>query len=129
MMKILVGDDNADSREMIREFLAAWGFDVLEACNGAETVAKARQWSPNLVLMDLQMPLLDGYAVIEQLRQDEQLQRIPVVAITALAMQGNRESVLAAGFDAYISKPVDFRSLRKQLGELLFPNAGVEKRS
>lgn len=128
MMKILVADDNADSREMIREFLAAWGFEVLEACNGAETVAKVRQWSPDLVLMDLQMPFLDGYAVIEQIRRHERARRVPVIAITALAMQSNRERALAAGFDAYISKPLDFRSLRNQLKELL-SNGSVEKGS
>jgi CheY-like chemotaxis protein len=118
-IKILVADDNSDGREMLRDFLQAWGFEVLEASDGQEALAMAEECSPDLMLMDLQMPRMDGFAVIQQLRQDSRFRRLPIVAITAFAMQGDEQRALAAGFNAYVTKPVDFRSLRIQLQHLL----------
>src|SRR5580704_17950073 len=105
--RILVADDNAASRELIREVLEMSGYDVIEAVDGADALSRARDSSPVLVLVDIQMPRLDGYAVLRELRADARLYHLRVVALTAFAMQGDRDRALNAGFDAYITKPVE----------------------
>jgi CheY-like chemotaxis protein len=117
--KILVADDSPESREFIRDTLASHEFEIAEAIDGKEAVAKIQEIHPDIVLMDIQMPQMDGYAALRQIRQDPQFQKLPVIALTAFAMQGDRDKALAAGFDAYISKPVDPRSLRLQVQQLL----------
>jgi CheY-like chemotaxis protein len=119
MPTILVADDNADGREMLRDLLEAWGFQVLEARDGREALVSADRYTPDAILLDLQMPRLDGFAVLRHLREDRRLSATPTVAVTAFAQNGTRDRALQAGFDAYVSKPVDFRSLRKELGRLL----------
>jgi len=104
---ILVADDNAVSRELIRELLEASGHLVLDAINGADALDLIRRRAPDLVFLDLQMPVQDGFDVIRELRNDSRFQKLPVVAVTASAMIGDRERAIAAGFDSYIAKPID----------------------
>jgi len=113
--RILVADDNTASRELVREVLEMSGYDVVEAADGLEAVAKARETTPDLLLVDIQMPHLDGYGVLRELRADPRLAALHVVALTAFAMQGDRERAMDAGFDGYISKPVNLAALREEI--------------
>lgn len=115
MSRILVADDNEASRELIREVLEMSGYDVVEAADGADAVERARENPPDLVLVDIQMPRLDGYGVLRELRADPRLAGLHVVALTAFAMQGDRERALDAGFDGYITKPVEIAALRREI--------------
>jgi len=128
MPRILVADDNADGREMLRDLLEAWGFQVLEARDGREALLSAHRDNPDAILLDLQMPHLDGFAVLRHLREDRELSATPTVAVTAFAQNGSRDKALRAGFDAYVTKPVDFRSLRSELHRLLTAGTRGESR-
>jgi|SRR5579863_527426 len=119
MKKVLVADDNAVSRELIREILEADEYEVIEASNGREALDKVREHEPDLALLDIQMPLLDGNAVIREIRADVRLSRLPVAALTAYAMQGDREKALSLGFNTYITKPIDIPAFRTQVAELI----------
>lgn len=119
MSRILVADDNDASRELIREVLEMSGYDVIEATDGRDAVDRARESSPDLVLVDIQMPRLDGFGVLRELRAEPRLARLHVVALTAFAMQGDRERALNAGFDGYITKPVEIALLRQEIKKLL----------
>jgi CheY-like chemotaxis protein len=119
MKQVLVVDDKASSRELIRTVLESSGYSVSEAGDGQEAVRIAQQISPDLILLDLQMPALDGFGTLEQLRADPRFATLPVIALTASAMQGDREKALAAGFTSYISKPVALTTLRAELSRLL----------
>ncbi len=117
-MTILVADDNLPSRELMREVLEASGHRVVEATNGREALDLIRRDPPDIVFLDLQMPVLDGICVVRQLRSDERFRRLPAVAVTASAMLGDRELAIAAGFDSYISKPINLNEVRKQAEQL-----------
>lgn len=119
MSKILVAEDNLVNRELMREILESRGHEVIEACDGQEALDKLEQTSPDLVLLDIQMPVLDGYAVLQKIRANTRFAALRVLAVTAYAMQGNREKVLAAGFDGYLSKPIDIAVLTKEIREFL----------
>ena len=125
MRKILVAEDDLASRELIREILEARGYEVVEVGDGQEAVQKIAEKKPDLVLLDIQMPLLDGFGVLRQLRQDSRFASLPVVAVTAYAMRGDREKALAAGFDAYLTKPLNAAALKKQLEQLLGEKRGA----
>ena len=127
MDTILVVDDNPASRELVRAILKGSGAQVLEACDGEEALRIVALACPDLVLLDLDLPGLDGFAVLRRLRQDPQFQGLSVVAVTAYAMQGDREKVLAAGFDGYISKPVHPSALREQIGRFRKREASNER--
>ncbi len=117
--KILVADDNHVSRELIREVLEMSGYDVVEAADGRDAVERARENTPDLLLVDIQMPHLDGYGVLRELRADPRFYALQIVALTAFAMQGDRERALDAGFDGYITKPVEIAALRQEIKKLL----------
>jgi two-component system cell cycle response regulator DivK len=119
MSKILIADDRAPSRELIREILEISGYEVVEASDGGEALEKARELVPDLILLDIEMPTLDGFDVIQQLRSDPRFTATPIVALTASAMPGDREKALQAGFTGYISKPVRLAELRAEVGRLL----------
>lgn len=119
MRKILVVDDNRASRELLRALLRAPDRHILEASQGQEALELIAQEQPDLVLLDIEMPVLDGYGVVRALRQNPRLASIWVVAVTANAMQGARERALAAGFDGYITKPISAPAVREQVAELL----------
>lgn len=116
---ILIADDRAPSRELIRSVLESSGYLVVEAADGLETLQKAAEFMPDLFILDLQMPHLDGFGVLAQLRRDEQFASRPIVALTASAMQGDRERAIAAGFSAYIAKPIGIVALRREVARLL----------
>jgi CheY-like chemotaxis protein len=117
-MTILLADDNAPSRELMREILEACGYDVAEAANGREALDLIRNSPPNIVLLDLQMPVMDGFAVIHAVRSDERLRLLTVIALTASAMLGDKERAIAAGFDSYIAKPISLESVRNQIRQV-----------
>jgi two-component system, cell cycle response regulator DivK len=119
MRKILVADDKDSSREFVRTALERAGCVVEEAADGSEALAKIMADPPGLVLLDLHMPGLDGFGVMERLRQDNRYASLPVVALTASAMQGDRERALAAGFVDYMTKPISLQLLRSRVLELL----------
>ena len=123
MKKILVVDDNAVSRELIREVLDSPDHRIFEAANGIEAFDYILADAPDLVLLDVQLPGMDGYSVVRRLRQDPRFGRLRVLAVTAFAMHGDREKALAAGFDGYITKPIDTRHLEEQVEELLHDEA------
>jgi len=113
--RVLVADDNPAGRDFVRESLAEHVSAIIEAADGREALAKIRETHPDLVLLDIQMPEMDGYAVVREIRADPALQGIRVIALTAFAMQGDRERALEAGFDDYITKPVTIAKLKAQL--------------
>jgi two-component system cell cycle response regulator DivK len=119
MRRVLIVDDNARSRELIRTVLENVGYAVSEASDGREGVRVAQQVQPDLILMDLQMPALDGFGTLEAIRGDPRFADLPIVALTASAMQGDREKALGAGFTSYLSKPVTLGALRTELARLL----------
>ena len=104
---------------MRRDLLELHGFRPVEAESGEEGVAAARKEVPALVLMDIQLPGMDGETALRELRADPHTALIPVVAVTAYAMRGDEERLLAAGFDAYLAKPIDTRTFAARLVELL----------
>jgi two-component system cell cycle response regulator DivK len=117
--QVLVVDDRASSRELIRTVLESSGYAVSEAVDGREAVRVAQQIGPDAILLDLQMPSLDGFGALQMLRADPKFAELPIVALTASAMRGDREKALAAGFTSYISKPVTLKALREELARLL----------
>jgi len=113
--KVLVVDDNPAGRELVRECLQDYASSITEAANGREALDKLRTSLPDLVLLDIQMPEMDGYEVLREIRRDPGLKSLRVVALTAFAMQGDQERALAAGFDDYLTKPVTAAKLKTQL--------------
>jgi CheY-like chemotaxis protein len=102
---VLIVDDFDDNRQMYAEFLAYSGFQVLEAANGAEALAKATEHVPDLVVMDLSLPVLDGWEATRRLKGDPRTRHIPVVALTGHALQGHSQGAREAGCDAFLAKP------------------------
>ena len=119
MKKILIADDKATSRELVRTVLEKWGFEVFEAADGREAVEHARNLRPDLIILDLHMPVLDGFAAIRALRGSDGFAATPVMALTASAMAGDRERALAAGFTGYVAKPIRLNALRDKVERLL----------
>jgi|SRR6267143_1092601 len=119
MRRILVAEDDAPSRELVREILELEGYEVIEAADGGEALAKIKEIRPDLVLLDIRMPVLGGFAVLEQIKRDQNFSRLRVIALTAYGMEEDRARVLAAGFDAYASKPVDAIKLTAQIKAFL----------
>jgi two-component system, cell cycle response regulator DivK len=109
--QVLVVEDNDRNMKLFRDVLQATGYRTLEAPTGSDAVALATKHTPDLVLMDIQLPDIDGVEALERLRADERTASISVLALTAQAMQGDRERFLAAGFDGYVSKPVNIVEL------------------
>jgi two-component system cell cycle response regulator DivK len=107
--RILIAEDNEKNRKLFRDVLQVNGFETLEATTGEGAVELATQEHPILVLMDIRLAGIDGVAALHRLREDERTASIPVVALTAQAMAGDRERFLETGFDDYISKPVNVR--------------------
>ena len=117
--RILVVEDNPLNLKLIRDVLEFQGFDVITAQSGEEGVAVASTSSPDLVLMDLQLPGIDGHEALQRIRADPRCHKVPVVAVTAFAMKDDVERAEAAGFDGYIAKPISVRALPRQLAKFL----------
>jgi CheY-like chemotaxis protein len=123
MRRVLVAEDNAVNRELLRELLEIRGYDVTEACDGEEALEKLEQARPDILLLDLGMPKLDGFGVVRHIRASPGLASLPVLAVTAYAMRGDKEEVLKAGFDGYLSKPINATALAEEMGRLLGDSA------
>jgi two-component system cell cycle response regulator DivK len=119
MSTVLVIEDNPQNLKLAQLVLAKAGHEVLAAADATAGLALARERRPALVVMDVQMPGLDGLAATRMLRADPATADIKVLALTALAMRGDEERVLAAGCDAYLAKPFDYRALIETVGRLL----------
>lgn len=119
MKTILVAEDRDASRELIRTVLTAAGYAVIEARDGREAIERALETPADLVILDLYMPHTDGFGVLARLRSDARYAKVPIVALTASAMAGDREKAIASGFSEYISKPVNLALLRQEVGRLL----------
>lgn len=117
--KILVVDDNRDSRELVVKVLKNKGYEMIEATDGEEALEKAVAERPDLILMDIAIPKIDGYEVTRRLKSKEEFKDIPIVALTAHAMRGDREKALEAGCEGYISKPINVRELPEQISSYL----------
>jgi two-component system cell cycle response regulator DivK len=110
---VLIVEDNPKNMKLARDVLRFHGFDTLEAVTGAEAIRLAADHAPDVILMDIQLPDMDGDAALTDLRANPATASIPVVAMTAFAMREDRERLLAAGFDAYVSKPIDIKEFPK----------------
>jgi two-component system cell cycle response regulator DivK len=121
---VLIVEDNPRNMTLVRDVLGYAGYRTLEASDGEEGVALARAHKPDLVLMDIQLPGIDGVEALARLRQDASTAAIPVVALTAFAMKDDRERLLAAGFRGYLEKPLTVRELPRQLEALIGVKGG-----
>ncbi len=119
MKKALIAEDNAVNRELLRELLEIRGYAVMEACNGEEALDQIAKIQPDILLLDLSMPVLDGFGTIARIRKDPSFRSLPVLAVTAYAMQGDREKILTSGFDGYLSKPINPAALQQELERVL----------
>ena len=115
MKKILIAEDNAVNRELLRELLEMRGYTVAEACNGEEALQSLEDFEPEILLLDLGMPVLDGYGTVRKIRENPEFAELPVLAVTAYAMQGDKERILSCGFDGYLSKPINPMLLFEEL--------------
>jgi CheY-like chemotaxis protein len=112
---VLIVDDNERNLRLARDVLRASGFRTAEAATGREGIARALELRPNVVLMDVRLPDVDGVEATRLLKADPRTVAIPVVALTSLAMKGDRERLVAAGFDGYLEKPISVRDLPAQV--------------
>ncbi|MGA7503118.1 MAG: response regulator [Candidatus Sulfotelmatobacter sp.] len=119
MKTALIVEDNAINRELLRELLVLRGFAVEEACDGLQALEMIGKHKPDVLLLDLNMPVLDGFATLRKIRENSQLSTLPVLAVTASAMRGDQERALEAGFDGYISKPIKSSVLSAELERVL----------
>jgi len=119
METVLIVDDNRASRDLVRAILKSLRCNIIEASHGQQALDLIQEERPGLVLLDIDMPGLDGITVVKRIRENPSLAGLPVVAITAFAMEGDREKAMAAGFTAYLPKPVRAAILRQQVQQLL----------
>jgi two-component system, cell cycle response regulator DivK len=119
MTKILLVEDNEMNRDMLGRRLQRRGFDLLVAVDGAQGVAIAQADAPDLILMDMSLPVMDGWEATRRLKAVPETRSIPVIALTAHAVSGDREKALEAGCDDYDTKPVDLDRLLSKIGALL----------
>ncbi|HUX36657.1 MAG TPA: response regulator [Rectinemataceae bacterium] len=116
---ILVCEDNEVNVVLLRDILAVDGYEILEAADGRTGVSLAEETEPDLIIMDIQMPLMNGYDAMRALRENPATRKIPILAITSFAMVGDRERAMKAGADEYISKPIDTRNIRGLVRRML----------
>ena len=109
--KIFIVEDNPDSRELVVKILKAKGYGIIQAVDGEEALQKLKEQRPDLILMDISIPKIDGYEVTRRIKEDDGLKDVPVIALTAHAMKGDKEKALEAGCDGYIAKPFSVREL------------------
>jgi two-component system, cell cycle response regulator DivK len=121
--RILVVEDTEDNRKIIRDLLSSVGYELIEAVDGAEGVALAQSARPDLILMDIQLPVLDGYEATRRIRAIPELAVVPIIAVTSYALSGDEAKTRAAGCDGYVAKPFSPRQLLAKIREFL-PDAG-----
>lgn len=125
---VLVIEDDEMNMKLVRTLLKLGDFDILEACNAEKGIALAREYLPDLILMDLQLPGMDGLSATRIIRRDAELMDLPIVALTAFAMQGDNEKALEAGCVGYLTKPIDTRSFLKTIGDFIKNDRGETMR-
>lgn len=123
MRLILLVEDNEDNLEMLSRRLRRRDFEIVAAVDGEEAIRKAQSESPDLILMDMSLPVLDGWEATRRLKSMADTQSIPIIALTAHAMDGDRHKALQAGCDDYDTKPVDLNRLLKKIHDLLNPES------
>ncbi len=116
---ILIVEDNPKNLKLIRDLLQFKGYQTIEADSAEAGIELAREQHPTLILMDIQLPGIDGREAMKVLKADARTQQIPIIALTASAMKGDRERLLAEGFDGYIPKPIDIKAFPEQLESFL----------
>lgn len=119
MKKILIVEDDEKNLYLARFILEEEGYEVIEARDGLEALDKVSKETPDLILMDMQLPKLDGYEATRRIKADERLAKIPVIALTAYAMKGDREKTLEAGCSGYIEKPIDPETIIAQIKQVI----------
>lgn len=119
LRRILIVEDNPMNLKLVRDILHHSGYEVVEAITGEDGVRLADETLPDLILMDLQLPGIDGYEALRQIRASRQGRDIPALAVTAFAMQDDRDQAYEYGFDGYIEKPIHVRELAQKVRELL----------
>lgn len=117
--RILIVEDQEDNRQILRDLLGSVGFEIIEAVNGNEALDVAAANRPDLILMDIQMPLMDGYEATRRIKADPALRAIPIIVVTSYALSGDEEKARAAGCDGYITKPYSPRALLAKVQEYL----------
>ena len=117
--RILVVEDEEDNRQILRDLLATSGYEMVEAQDGEQALAAVDQHRPDLILMDIQLPIMDGYEATRRIRANPANKRIPIIAVTSYALSGNESMALAAGCDAYVPKPYSPRELLAKIREFL----------
>jgi two-component system, cell cycle response regulator DivK len=117
--RILVVEDHEDNRQILRALLGSAGYDMIEAENGEQAVQQAAAQHPDLILMDIQLPEMDGYEVTRRIKADPALKAIPIIVVTSYALSGDEERAHAAGCDAYVTKPYSPRALLAKIREHL----------
>jgi two-component system cell cycle response regulator DivK len=119
MKRILVIEDQEDNRAIMRDLLTGAGFELIEAMNGKEGVKLAQSERPDLILMDIQLPIIDGYEATRQIRAIDDLKSIPIIAVTSYALSGDEAKASAAGCNGYVAKPFSPRQLLAKVREFL----------
>jgi two-component system, cell cycle response regulator DivK len=117
--KILVVEDNECNRRLVTDILRHFGYTVAQATDGSMALKMVEKYCPDLILMDMQMPVMDGFEAIKQLRNDEKTSGIKIIAVTSFAMAEEKERILATGVDQYIAKPIDTRKLPKIVKKMI----------
>ncbi len=115
--RILVIEDQEDNRQIVRDLVTASGYELIEATTGEEGLAVAARERPDLILMDIQLPGIDGYEVTRRIKADPKLSKIPIIAVTSYALSGDDKKAFAAGCDGYVTKPYSPRLLLAKLRE------------
>ena len=119
MRHILVVEDQEDNRQILRDLLSNAGYEMTEAVDGQEALAEVAKQRPDLILMDIQLPVMDGYEATRRIRTSPDLKSVPIIAVTSYALAGDEGKALAAGCDAYVTKPFSPRQLLAKIREYL----------
>lgn len=117
--RILIVEDTEDNRQIMRDLLSSAGYELIEAQTGEDGVAMAKSHRPDLILMDIQLPVIDGYEATRRIKKDPALSRIPIIAVTSYALSGDEAKTRAAGCDGYVAKPFSPRELLLKVRQLL----------
>jgi two-component system cell cycle response regulator DivK len=123
---ILVVEDNELNLQLMVSLLGHYGYEVLEACNGAQAMLIARRQPIDLILMDMQMPIMSGYEAVKMLRAEEKTAGIKIIAVTSFALSEERDKILATGVDGFIAKPIDTRQFPHIIQQMIDSNPSIE---
>jgi two-component system cell cycle response regulator DivK len=117
--RILVVEDQEENRQILRDLFSGVGHDIIEVEDGAAAIVAAKQYRPDLILMDIQLPILDGYEATRRIKADPELQGIPIIVVTSYALSGDEEKARASGCDSYVAKPFSPLELLAKINEYL----------